>query len=188
MKIDKNSIFLSGKYVDLKVLDEQDIDNSNWYGWFNNKSLTQGTQHFLFPNSKSLQLDFLKSINGSNNFLQLGIVPKDYNRIVGVVSLKNINWVSRLADHSQIIEEKFRDINLVIESNMLIFDHAFNSLGLNRINGGSIDKNQTIFMQRFFGFKDEGISRKAVFTNGKFVDIYKIGLIREEYTPVVVEN
>ena len=40
-KISKNDIFLEGKHVILKVLTEDDIHNSNWYGWFNDEETTK---------------------------------------------------------------------------------------------------------------------------------------------------
>jgi len=36
-KITKNEVFLKGKNVILKILTENDIDKSNWYGWFNDE-------------------------------------------------------------------------------------------------------------------------------------------------------
>lgn len=182
--IDQRDIFLVGKCSLLKSLTETDIAESNWYGWLNDEAITAGTQHHVYPNSAYHQLAFLKNIQESKSTIQLGVVPIGFDKIVGIVSLKNINLISRTADHAQIIEKEYRSINLFLETNKLIFDHAFNTLGLNRINGGSIDQRQTKLMCRFFGFKEEGVSRSAVFKNGKYVDVHNIGLLKTDYSPV----
>ena len=39
MKPNERMIFYEGKYVELKVLEEKDIYESNWVGWFNNEKL-----------------------------------------------------------------------------------------------------------------------------------------------------
>jgi RimJ/RimL family protein N-acetyltransferase len=186
--IDQRDIFLAGKNVSLKSLTEADITESNWYGWLNDEAMTAGTQHHIYPNSVYHQLAFLRNLQESKSIIQLGIVPIGLDKIVGIVSLKNINLISRTADHAQMIEKQYRTINLFLESNKLILDHAFYALGLNRINGGSIDQRQTKLMCRFFGFKEEGISRSAVFKDGNYVDIHRIGLLKAEYSPVLLHR
>lgn len=188
--IDQRDLFLKGTYVDLKVLTYRDIEDSNWYGWFNDQSLMSGiaSQHIM-PNSKEKQIDYLKSINQSNDQLVLGIVPKDLDEIVGVVSLKNINHFLKAASHAQIIgNPNFRTFPISFESNKLIFDHAFLGLGLRRIFGGSINPLQVEFMCRFYGFRKEGILKCAEFKNGEFVDVHLIGMLRDEYHPVELNN
>jgi len=186
--IDKRDIFLKGKYTDLKILTESDIETSNWYGWFNDEFMMSGTQQHIFPNTKVDQYDILNEINSNNNTIQLGILPKESKKIIGIVALKNINFISRNADHSQIIEPENRNLGIVLESNKIIFDYAFNTLGLERINGGSIDKKQVEFMVRFYGFKHEGTLRKKVFKNGSFVDVFCIGLLKDEFRFLEINN
>ena len=62
MSIDKNLIFYFGKYVDLKVLDESDICNSEWVGWFNNKDLCNYNLHHYFPNTYENERTILNSL------------------------------------------------------------------------------------------------------------------------------
>ena len=183
--IDQRDIFLKGEYVDLKVLTPQDIEESNWYGWFNDADLMSGiaSQH-MYPNSKEKQQLYLELINRSSEWLVLGIVPKSVQHIIGIVSLKNINMLARSASHAQVIgEKKYRTFAISYESNKLIFDHAFQGLGLNRISGGSIDSLQIEFMCRFYGFQKEGVLRKHEFKNGQYVDGYVMGLLKDEYLP-----
>ena len=45
MAIDERLVFSEGKYVRLKVLDEQDVSESGWVGWFNDEKLCEANQH-----------------------------------------------------------------------------------------------------------------------------------------------
>ena len=49
MKID---IFLSGKIVDLIVLDKSHVKKTEWYNWMNNQRLTKFTQKWFFSNTQ----------------------------------------------------------------------------------------------------------------------------------------
>ncbi len=181
--LNKNEIFLKGKNVILKVLTEEDIHNSNWYGWFNDEETTEFMQKHYFPNTKELQLEFLrKNINTSNTKLQLGICDTKGEPIVGIVSLNNIDYINRKAGISMIIgEAKYRKVKYMVEAFGLLIDHAFNSLNMHRIYGGTMINEVAKLLCRTFNFKREGILRQDVFKNEKYNDVYLIGLSREEF-------
>ncbi|MFC1814779.1 GNAT family N-acetyltransferase [Thermodesulfobacteriota bacterium] len=177
-----HGVFLSGKYVNLTVLTEEDVYNSNWYDWFNDEDTTMLTQHHCFPNTRKKQLEMLNEINKSENKIQFGICDVSGGPIVGVVSLQAIDFINRKAETSLMMgEQKYRGVKYFIESFSLIIRHGFNSLNLHRIYGGTIIPEIAELMCRTLGFKQEGIFREDVFKNGKYVDVYNIGLFREEF-------
>ena len=66
--------------------------------------------------------------------------------------------------------------------NGLLFDYAFNNLGLNKIISHVDDCN--VASQKVWeklGFKLEGIIRQSKMLNGKLIDRYHYGLLRSEY-------
>ena len=83
MKID---IFLSGKIVDLIVLDKSHVKKTEWYKWMNNQRLTKFTRSGFFPNTQKKQIEYLiDNVINKKNFnkkfdedkrLQLGILRK----------------------------------------------------------------------------------------------------------------
>lgn len=182
-EISKNDIFLEGKHVILKVLTEDDIHNSNWYGWFNDEETTKFMQKHYFPNTKEAQLEFYrKEIVGNDKKLQLGICDVKGGPIIGVVSLNNINYINRKADVSMVIgEDKYRKVKYMIDTLTLILDHAFNSLNLHRIYGGTIVNEWAELYCRTLGFKREGVLREDVLKNGKYNAVYLIGILKEEF-------
>ena len=145
MKFDKRNIFINGKNVYLKVLTKDDVIKSGWYGWFNDELTCETLQKHYFPNSLENQLEFWNDLNSTSNKetkIQLGVCKKKSNKILGVVSLSNINWINQTAEQSTVMGEKEgKDIKTVTEAWRLIFWHGFNALNLNKIYGGSISKS-----------------------------------------------
>lgn len=182
-KIDQRDIFLKGKKILLKVLSKDDVLNSNWYGWFNDEELCKTLQKHYYPNSVEMQLEFWeRSILNSQTKIQLGICKIGDTKILGIISLNNIDMINRRAEMSVLIgEEEGRAVGLFIEACQLLFSHAFYSLNLNRIYGGSISKVLVTLMCRTLGCKEEGVARQDIYKNGKYNDAYLYGLLREEF-------
>jgi [ribosomal protein S5]-alanine N-acetyltransferase len=176
--------FIKGELVDLVVLTEEVIDKTNWYKWFNDEESTKNMQKHYFPNSKNQQKEYFRNeIEGNNNKLQLGIFYKADKIMIGTISLNSIDYLNRCCEISMIIGEKrARSTLYFIESVKLICRHAFDSLNMNRIYGGTIAKEIDQLFCRALGFKHEGVLRQEVFKNGKHQDVYRYALLKQDYT------
>ena len=176
-------IFIRGKIINLAVLNEDIIRNSNWYNWFNDEETTKYMQKHYFPNTKRLQTEyFVNEIEGNNKNIQLGIVNKKDNIMVGIISLNNIDYINRKCDASCIIgEKKYQDMKSYIEAYKLIIKHGFETLNMNRISGGTIKKELEDILCKYLGFKSEGILRESVYKNGKYYDVYCHSIISQDY-------
>jgi ribosomal-protein-alanine N-acetyltransferase len=180
--IDPRDIFLKGEKVVLKVLTKEDATESNWYGWFNDEAICKTLQKHYFPNTREAQLAFYEKNINTNNKIQLGICKPESSNIIGIISLNNIDFINRKAEISAVIGESAgRNINLFIESCNLIINHAFSSLNLNRIYGGSISKELVTLMCRTLGCKEEGIGRSEIYKKGVYHDSYRYGILRDEF-------
>ena len=179
----KYDVFIKGERVDLVVLSEELIEITNWYNWFNDEENTRFMQKHYFPNTKQMQLEYFKNeIENNQTKLQLGIVQKDKNLFCGVISLNDINYINRCCDMGVIIGEKSsRILQYFVESANLICKHAFETLNMNRICSGTISKEIHEVMCRALGFVHEGISRKAIYKNGEYLDIYNHAMTRQDY-------
>ena len=92
----KYDVFIKGKGIDLISLNEDIAVNSNWYNWFNNELTTKGMQKHYFPNNANQQLKFFQTnVQDNINKLQLGIVYKIDNKLIGTISLNNINMINK---------------------------------------------------------------------------------------------
>lgn len=180
--IDERNIFLKGENIFLKVLNKEDVLSSSWYGWFNDEKLCETLQKHYYPNSIENQLEYLNFLNNSKEIIQLGICKNDSEKIIGVISLSNINYLSRKAELSIVIgESDERSPKIFIESCNLIFKHAFLTLNLNRIYGGSFSQNVIELLCRTLGCNKEGIAKEDVFKNGKYNDVYKYAILKKDF-------
>jgi len=180
----KSDVFLSGKHVNLRSLTEDDVLDSSWYDWFNDELTCQTLQKHYFPNTRQQQMAFYKQMISDTNKLQLGIVDKDENKLIGVVSLSSINVINRNAEFSIVIgDSNYRRRKYSTEALKLLFEHGFFALNLHKIYGGSLEmlRSWVNMLIEIFGFVDEGRWIEHVYKNGKYIDCYRIGLLKKDF-------
>ncbi len=178
-------VFLEGELVDLVVPDEHAISVDGWYSWFNDQVLTRNMEQGMYPNSPEQQRAFLEELRSSKARLALMIKPKREDRVVGIVSLSKISHVTRQADVGMIIAKRVSDYRGAfagMEAKCLITEHAFETLGLERIN--SYQSSALKDWQRWqilFGYRMEGIQRKAFRKGHRTTDLIVSGCLLEDY-------
>jgi len=179
----KFDVFIKGKLINLVVLTEEIIEKTNWYNWFNDEENTKYMQKHYFPNTKEMQLDFFKNeIENSNTKIQLGIFHKADQIMIGTLSLNNIDFMNRKCEISGFIgEKKYQTLKPFLEANELLIKHAFEQLNMNRIYGGSLNKDVADLFVRLLHFDEEGILKEDVFKNNKYNNVYLIGLSEKKY-------
>ena len=195
MQKDKFDIFLEGEVVNLVILNEKIAKNSDWYSWLNYKKNTELLQQGRFPNSKEKQLEYFKNnivkkkdlkknrvLNDKK--IQLGIVEKHNNKLVGMVTLLDFDYFNRCCCIYLIMDLRKKISNrlkVFKESQDLMINHAFFKMNLRRIYTIAFSDNLCKMTERVFGFKREGVLREHQFSNGKYVDSYVLGLLRSDW-------
>ena len=173
--------FIEGKYVGLRAPEEKDLEE--WYQWFNDPEITRYTQHGVFPNTIDKEREFwLSKQNDPNTLLLLSFRKKD-QKLLGVITLQNIDWVHRRAEVAFIMGAKeSRSLNTTLETAYLIIKHGFEKLNLNRIDGGTHEKLASFAeLLKRLGFKEEGRFRQCLFTEGKYYDAIRIAILAEDF-------
>ena len=161
---DQFEIFIEGESIDLCVATEKIAFESDWYKWFNDKTINKNLEQGLFPNTRETQRDFFISETNSGKRLILLIVTKGAE-LKGVISLSNINFFSRTAEIALVIDGKIdrKESKLAaLEAIALITQHGFDTMGLNRISG--LQNRALGFWQRhmeLIGYRIEGAHRNS---------------------------
>ena len=117
------------------------------------------------------------------NILML-VIDKEDGHAVGTYALNHVverdvwtlSYVNRFDDWGK---------GYATEAARLMINHAFSELGLQRLYFGTAENNMG--MQRVgekLGFKKAGTMRRAIYKNGKFLDIYSYDLLVEEWKSV----
>ena len=115
--------------------------------------------------------------------IRLGIVLKENDEIMGLISLTNIDLINKNAViNSWIGEADQRKKGYIKEARYLILQYGFQELGLERIsstvladNIGSRKAGEKV------GYVQEGLLRRAVFKEGRFHDLIAYSVLKDEF-------
>jgi RimJ/RimL family protein N-acetyltransferase len=125
-------------------------------------------------------------INNSQK-LTLAICLKESHEHIGYVYLFNIDYKNRVASFGKLIGKKeCWGKGYGQEATMLMLYHAFYVLGLIRVEARQLLTNKgSIRVNEKCGFKTEGILRKAIFKDGKHLDLNLMSIIREDFDEIL---
>lgn len=182
--MDPRDIFLEGETVALKALTEDDVRDSGWHGWFNNRETTAFMQQGYFPNTREAQLEFLKKeVLHNPGKIQLGIVVKSEQRLIGVVSLSGIDFLNRKAEFAIVIGEKdCRGKEYGTEATRLILEHAFGKLSLNKVwLGVHAGHAAAIRTYEKAGFIPEGTLREEILHAGAYYNVVRMSILARDF-------
>ena len=120
------------------------------------------------------------------NFL---ITLKDANP-VGMVSLVGINLAHGHAEPARFLigdEEAVRGIPAAVDAMKLIYELAFDTLGLRRVFGNMASDNTLMAKwQRYLGMTQEGRLRGHYVIDGRVQDALLFGMLEEEYRRIAL--
>lgn len=176
----KTSIILKGENTTLRQITLEDC-TPKYVSWLNDQKVNNflETRHYK-QNLNSIR-DFVKSQIENNHSFLFAIIYKSEH--VGNIKLGPINPHHNHADVSYFIGEKeCWGKGIATESIHLICNFAFEELNLHRLEAGAyseavgswkaLEKN---------GFKREAIFREQVLSDDKYMDVYRYGLLKNEY-------
>ncbi len=182
----KYEMFIKGEIMDLCCPTEKAIYDDKWHSWFNDPKTTRFLNQGIFPNTIEDQLDYLESMRKNKGRILLLIKPKELEKIVGVASLSNIDYRHRKADFAMVLGNrnyKARYKQLIgMEAKCRMIEHAFETVGLERINGSQVaGLSMWQRWQVLFGYRIEGIQRKAFRKGHKVYDVFITSVLLEDY-------
>lgn len=174
--------FLTGKTIYLRTIEEGDL-SERYRDWFNDVEVCRFNSHHRFPNYGEDMRSYYETAIKTHENLILAICDKATDIHIGNVSLQNINLLDQSAEFAIVIGDRsYWGKGVGKEALSLIVQHGFSQLNLHRIYCGTAEDNMG--MQKLamtLGFKQEGVSREALYKDGKFKDTIHYGLLRSEF-------
>ncbi len=180
----KFDIFLKGELVNLVVVNEKIMAKTDWYTWLNDQAITKYTKQGYFPLTKKEEIKYYRENIKSKKRIQLGVVDKKRNELIGMLSLYNINHFDGVCDISAVFNKNDKAINSIKyfkEAQTLLINHAFKKLNLRRIEAAANSNSIYEFNKKLFGFKCEGTLKERDFIDGKYVDRLVLALLRKDW-------
>jgi RimJ/RimL family protein N-acetyltransferase len=103
--------------------------------------------------------------------------------LIGSLAFDHIDWHIRAAEFGILIGDKtYWNRGYGTEAIRLLAQHGFNTLNLNRIYLHVFENNpRAIRAYEKAGFSLEGRERQAEFTDGKFIDVLRMSLLKSEF-------
>lgn len=172
-----------GNKVILKAIENEDQEYV--YKWRNDTELMELFDFtMIFSNYSMVGKDILN--NKSSGILEFLIAENITNRPVGMCKLSNIDYINKKCNCSLFIgDAECRGFGYGTEAMKLLVKFAFEDLNLNRVGLWVFDFNKrAIKSYKKCGMKVEGIMREGIYRNGKYHDVYLMGILKQEYMDI----
>lgn len=173
---------IKGEFVNLRPLLVSDAELTyNWRHAARAKFLNQGAANV------EQQASWIASRPASEfNF----VIELKSGLAVGMVSLTGIDAINQHGESGRFLigdEDAVKGAPVAVEAMKLIYELAFDQLGLIRICGTvAAENNLMIKWQKYLGMKEEGRLRNHLYLNGQFQDAIFLGLLVDEYRKVTL--
>ncbi|WP_026906661.1 GNAT family N-acetyltransferase [Paucisalibacillus globulus] len=159
-------------------------DLETYHSWRNDMEVMVTTSPsldlFTLEETKQFVHDKLVGSHSSKTYI---IFDKNSGKSIGITSLVNIDYKNRNAEYIiDIGEKEFWGKGYGKEALVLLIDYAFLEMNLHRVSLRVFAFNQkAINLYKVIGFKEEGISRQALYRKGNWHDIINMGILKREY-------
>ena len=173
---------IKGEFVNLRPLKASDAELTySWRHAARAKFLNQGAA------SVEQQVSWIESRPASEfNF----VIELKNGHAVGMVSLTGIDSINQHGESGRFLigdEDAVKGAPVAVEAMKLIYELAFDQLGLIRICGTvAADNHLMIKWQKYLGMKEEGRLRNHLYLGGQFQDAIVLGLLIDEYRKITL--
>ena len=180
-----NVVFIEGKKCYVRTFQEKDarsltgLVSRNKYFWSTYEPLNRPDYYTVETQYKKIQ-ESLYLMSSQREFT-FGIYPLGTDHLIGHIALYS---VKRLPYSSGFIgyamDEAYVGKGIATEAVELIVNFAFKEVGLHRIEAYVAPENKaSIRVLEKVGFLQEGLLRKLLYINGKWVDHYMYARLEE---------
>ena len=177
---------LVGDRIYLSPRNSEDVEK--FTEWLNDFETTDYTGRSGILTTLDGERKYLEE--NSNPEATFVIVTLEDNKMIGTVSLEDINWINRTATLGIFIGDKeFRSKGYGTEAIRLILEYGFKYMNLYNIKLDLMEFNErALKCYEKCGFKGYGRRRKCKFVNGKYYDSISMDILADEFTGDFIKN
>ncbi|AXR79168.1 GNAT family N-acetyltransferase [Natrarchaeobaculum sulfurireducens] len=172
-----NATFLSGDRVDLRPIEEDDLEYLR--GLINDPRIWRPIGRSRPVNGRQERAFFEDAVCSDDGVHLLVVGPE---RPIGTISLDEVDLASGRAEIGYWIDPDYHGQGYGTEAAALLVSYGFDHLRLHRIEArvfGFNDASQRLLES--VGFTREGVHRDSAFIDGEYRDTYWYGLLEEEW-------
>lgn len=162
----------------LRDLKEKDIDRM--LTWMHSK---EAKEIFAKDFNKYTKEDVTNFINTKNTNSNINYAcVNDEDEYLGTISLKNIDYDNKNAEYAISFMKDAQGTGAASFATKEILKKAFDGLKLEKVYLSVLETNKkAIAFYKKEGFIQEGIFRKHLIKNNKYVDLLYFSMLKEEY-------
>jgi RimJ/RimL family protein N-acetyltransferase len=191
----------SDKELSLIPFTEKDSHDETYRSWFNDVKVTKYNSHGLFPLTDEKFEAFVKGLHKEHIVFKI-VITKQLDSTtdgtgskgmakkiwIGNCSLQSFNWINRSAEFAIVIgDTNFWNKGYAKRALKLLLYHGFNKLNLHRIWTGTTANNIGMQMAaKGLGMRFEGQSIDGVFLDGRYVDVFHYGILKEAFCEKII--
>ena len=150
--------------------------------WFSDREVSRYVVRAVVPQGLEDFVAAHDALRASSTDLEWGIETTE-GSTVGLIGLHQLNWIARSAELRVLIGERSAwGQGIGTEATQLLVAYAFESLNLHKVWLGVNERNvgaRTTYERS--GFRSEGVLRDDVYRNGRYYDVVRMSILREEY-------
>src|SRR6266702_8170231 len=176
---DMQNPFIVGERIYLRPL-EPAQDNHLYSTWMNDEEIRR--YFSIYPTSDTRGKERLEQLYKDGKHIIFGVCLNSDSRLIGLVGLKDINYINQTAEFYVIIgDHSVQGKGYGTEATTVMCRYGFMELNLNRIQ--TLDMEENIAGWRTdekAGFKYEGTMRESILRFGKYSDMRVYSVLRSE--------
>jgi hypothetical protein len=102
---------------------------------------------------------------------------------VGVINLFNIDYENKITDWGFYIgETAYRGLGIGSISLWRLMEYVFDKMNFQKMYTSVLENNSdALSLYKKYGFKEEGRLRKHIIKGGKYIDVFLMGILKEEW-------
>lgn len=178
--------FIRGGEMEEIYLRALNLHDLEWtHKWHSDRSLYETlVGPFRFVSLKAEESWLQDRVAYSNQELNLMVCLKKNDQPIGMVSVRDIDWITRKGHLSGIFigEIDYHGKGYGTLALRMMLDHCFLDLNLNRMFAHILDDNlASLHIFEDCGFTKEGLLQQHAFKDGKFRNVILVGLCADKY-------
>ncbi len=181
---------LVGDRIFLSPVDTSNEEIEKFTEWMNDFKVTDYIGRSGYITTVIGEKEWLENTAKNTESRIFDIIELKDNKLIGVISLENFNWIERSAVLGIFIGDRdFRNNGYGAEAINLLLEYGFKYLNLHSIRLELLSINERAHKcYSKCGFKDTGCNREQVFLNGKYYDKLHMDILENEFKGDFIRN
>lgn len=181
-KLGGTQMVLQGKRIIIRPYERE--DEKAVYKIINCEGIYHTTLNIPYPYPKdqvAVWLHFTLKNSAYKKGYEWGIFTYD-GTYIGNVGIVNVDYINNSGEITYFIGEPYWKKGFATEAVKLMLGYGFEVLGLERIQGRCMVRNPaSLKVMQKCGFTYEGLARHEVIKEGKYEDVWRSAIIKEDY-------